>query len=128
MPENVPDCCCQTEIPYKYLDVENHPTPTDLERNMSRELIDVYLKTCTPIEKVLFGRDKPLKGPEGELWIDPNNRGDGKVKLTPMRMEKIQALTHQGILEIGKQIEVKMSEANKKLVEKAVQEAEELAK
>jgi hypothetical protein len=127
MPENVPDCCCQMEIPFEFLDVKNHPTPTDLERNVSRDLVDVYLKTCTSVERALFGRDKPLKGP-GELWIDPNDRGDGKAKMTPLRTEKIQALTHQGILEIGKKIEVKMSEENKKLVEKAVQEAEELAK
>lgn len=68
-----------------------------------------------------------MKGPGSELWINPNDRIDGQALITP-KVEKIQALTHQGILEIGKQIEVKMTEENRKVLEKTVQEAEELAK
>lgn len=95
---------------------------------MSKELVDVYLKTCTPIERVLFGRDMPLKGPE-KLWLNPDDRSEGNTTcLTPIRTEGVQALTHQGILEIGKQIEEKMLEQNNKLIEEAVVEAQELAK
>jgi hypothetical protein len=128
MPKSVFDACCQQEIPYEYLDVGNQQTPSELARNTSWELAEIFLQTCTPIDKVLYGRDKPLKGPQSKLWINPNNRSDGQALITPTKVEKIQALTHRGILEIGKQIEVKMSEENKKLVEKAVQDAEELAK
>lgn len=115
------------DIPYEFLDVKNHPTPTDLRKNISRELVEVFFKTCTPIERTLFGKDKPLKGP-GNIWINPDDRGDGKVKLTPLRTEKMQALTHQGILEIGMQISVKMDEKNQKLIDEAIQETEEVGK
>lgn len=122
------DSCCQMEIPFEFLDVQHHPTPSDLERNMSKELVDVFLKTCTPIERVLFGRDKPLKGP-GELWINPNDRLQGKqLRQTPSSTEGVQALTHQGILKIGEQIERKMEESNRKMVEEAIEEVEKLAK
>lgn len=95
---------------------------------MNEKLVDVYLKTCTPIERTLFGRDKTLKGPE-KLWINPDDRSDGnETRLTPMRTESVQALTHQGILKIGNQIEEKMFLQSQKLIGEAVAEAEELAK
>lgn len=95
---------------------------------MSKELVDIYLKTCTPIERVLFGRDKPLKGPS-KLWISPEDHSGGNmIRLTPMRTESVQALTHHGILEIGKQIEEKIHANNKKAIAEAVADAEGLAK
>ena len=129
MSRNVLNSCCQMEIPFEYLDVEKHPTPKDLERNMSKELVAVYLKTCTSIERSLFGRDKALQGPAGDLWINPEDRAQGKkLKLTPLRTEELKALTHKGVLELGKQVEGKMEKHNRKMTEKAVAEAEELAK
>lgn len=95
---------------------------------MSKELVDIYLKTCTPIERVLFGRDKPLKGPS-KLWISPADHSDGNMtRLTPMRTESVQALTHHGILEIGKRIEEKLLTENKKAIAEAVADVEGLAK
>lgn len=127
MSMNVPDSCCQTDIPFSMLDVQNHPTVTDLQRNMGKSLTDVYLKTCTPIERTLFGRDKPLKGPEKLLMIPPNGLSGNKVHLTPLFTESLQALTHQGVLEIGKKLERKFDEQNQLAIDKAVAEAEELA-
>lgn len=128
MSKQVLDSCRQVEIPLEFIDVKDHPTPSDLERNMGKELFEVYLKTCTPIERTLLGRDKALKGPE-KLWINPDDRLNGnKLRLTPMNTEAVQALTHRRILEIGRQIEVKMEGKNKEIVEKAVAEAEEIAK
>lgn len=128
MSRNVFDSCRQMEIPYEYLDVQNHPTPSDLQRNMSKELVEVYLKTCSPIERTLFGRDKALEGPDN-LWINPEDRlGCNKIRLTPINTEGLQALTHQGILGIGKQIEEKMNRQTKQMIEKAVADTEELAK
>lgn len=125
---NAPDSCYQIEIPFEFLDVRNHPTPTDLERNISKELVEVFLKTCTPIERVLFGRDKPLKGP-GSLWINPADRlSSNQVRLTPSKTECVQALTHLGILEIGKRLEKKVDEKNRKIIAEAVAEIEEFAK
>lgn len=128
MSKNVFDSCCQMEIPFEFLDVHNHPTPTDLQRNMSKELVEVYLQTCSPIERTLFGRDKALKGP-GKLWINPDDRSSfNKKRLTPIKTENVQALTHQGILEIGKQIEEKINEKTEQIIDKAVADAEELGK
>jgi hypothetical protein len=128
MSKKVSDSCRQMEIPSEFLDVENHPTPSDLAKNMSKELVDVYLKTSTPVEKTLFGQDAPLKGP-GEMWINPEDRLDGNsVRLTPIKTENIQALTHQGILEIGQRIERQMEEQTQKTVEAAVAESEEFLK
>lgn len=125
MPKVIPDSCCQFEIPFEL--IKDHPTPTDISKNISKELVDVFLQTCTPIEKVLFGRDKPLKGPD-KLWIDPKDRcGDEKVKFTPLKTDCLQALTHQGILEIGKQFEAKIEQRNSKRIAKAVKEAEKLS-
>ena len=126
--KNLLDSCCQSKIPLEYLDVKNHPTPSDLERNMGKALTDVYLKTCTPFERTLFGRDKPLKGPDN-LWISLEDQGNGKkVCLTPLRTESVQALTHQGILEIGKRLEEKLEDEKLMVIRKAVAEAEKLAK
>ncbi|CAO1399367.1 unnamed protein product [Diamesa hyperborea] len=125
MQKVIPDSCCQFEITFEL--IKDHPTPTDLKKNISKELVDVFLNTCTPIEKVLFGRDKPLKGPD-KLWIDPKDRcGDEKVKFTPLKTDCLQALTHQGILEIGKQFEERIEERNSKRIAKAVKEAEKFA-
>ncbi|CAO1414677.1 unnamed protein product [Diamesa serratosioi] len=125
MQKVIPDSCCQFEIPYEL--IRDHPTPTDISKNISKELVDVFLKTCTPIEKALFGRDKPLKGPD-KLWIDPKDRcNDEKVKFTPLKTDCLQALTHQGILEIGKKFEAKIEERHSMKIAKAVKEAENFA-
>lgn len=126
------DCCYQEEIPIELLDLASHPTPSDLEKRLGKELTDVFLKTCTPFQKILFGRDKPLKGPfdEGKMWINPEDRLNGnKIKVSEAPYtDCLQALTHHGILEIGKKYEEKLAEFNKKAINKAVQETDDLAK
>lgn len=133
---SVYDCCLQEEIPFELLDLANHPTPSDLERKLGKDLADVFLKTCTPLQKILFGRDKPLKGPEKRMWINPEDRLNGnKVKITEAPPSQsasytdcIQALTHMGILEVGKKYEAKLAELNRRAIDEAVQETEELSK
>ena len=116
------------EISLELLDLESLPTVTDLERNMGKKLVDVYLKTCTPIERTLLGRDKPLKGP-GKLWINPEDRlGEETAQLTPLPTVKLQAMTHQEILRMGMKFEEKFEEQNRQTIAKAVAEAEELSK
>jgi hypothetical protein len=68
------------------------------------------------------------------LWINPDDRlGDRKVKITQAPpstsyTDCLQALTHHGILEIGKKYEEKMAEMNRRAMEDAVKDAEELSK
>lgn len=137
MPKTVWDCCLQDEIPIELLDLANHPTPSDLEKRLGKDLMEVFLKTCTPLQKVLFGRDKPLKGPnDARMWINPEDRENGanKIKITEAASPSssytdcIQALTHHGILEIGKKYEEKLAEINSRAMDNAVKEAEELSK
>lgn len=135
MSKAVYDCCFQEEIPFELLDIANHPTPSDLERKLGKDLADVFLKTCTPLQKILFGRDKPLKGPGTRMWINPEDRLNGnKVKITEAPSQStsytdcIKALTHHGILEIGKKYEEKLAELNSRAVDDAVKETEELSK
>lgn len=120
------DSCCQREIPFKILRINDQITPTDLKRNLGNEnIVDVYSRTCTPIQRKLIGCDSKLKGP-GNLWIDPN--GGTKRQLTPINVEKVQALTHQAILQIGEEIETKIDMKNTKLAEKIIEETLEFAK
>lgn len=130
------DSCCQREIPYEFLRIHEQLTPTDLKQNLKNgNIVEVYSRTCTPIQKTLFGCDKDLKGPEYDLWIDPENRisdeeGEKfKLKLTPENnTEKVKALTHQGILRIGGEIESRINDENSKLIEKTINETLEVAK
>lgn len=126
------DSCLQQEIPYEMLDLANHPTPTDLEKRLGKELTEAFLQQCTPFEKVLFGTDKPLKGPGNKkMWIDPKDRADGnKLSITevPLKTDCLQALTHRGILEIGEQVEKMLAERNAKDIESAVKEAMDVAR
>lgn len=115
---NVQDSCCQREIPLELLDARNHATLSDLNRNMGKDLAEVYLKTCTPIERALFGLDRPLRGPEN-LSRSPDKQ---------LQLETFQALTHERILSIGGEIEKKIEKAHEKVVKRAVADAEEIAK
>jgi hypothetical protein len=135
MPASIYDECLQCSIPVEMLDLPNHPTPSDLERRMGKEFVEMFLATCSPIETVLFGRDKPLKGPEeGKLWIDPADRLKGLksgcdglcITEQPSKTDCLQALTHRGILEIGARIEAKIADEHDNAVAEAVREAEEL--
>lgn len=130
------DSCRQRSIPPDFLRIFEQLTPTDLKRNLANEdFIEVYARTCTPIQATLFGSGKPLQGPKSALWIDPKDRnfdedGQGRgVKLTPVvNAEKVQALTHHGILRIGEQIEQRIDAENLKLIEKTIEETLEVAK
>ncbi len=136
MSKAVWDCCLQDEIPFELLDLQNHPTPTELEEKLGKDLTEVFLKTCKPIQKILFGRDKPLKGSEGKMWINPENRlGDNEIKITSVPLSNsmsytdcLQALTHHGILEVGRKYEEKVEEMNKIAIKDAVKESEELSR
>ncbi|CRK92940.1 CLUMA_CG006624, isoform A [Clunio marinus] len=124
MSRHILDSCCQSEIPYDYLDVENHPTASQLEKNIGKDLTEIYFSKCTPIEKVLFGRSKQLEGP-GDLWNDPEDR---HLRMIPTHSEKMKALTHVGVLEIGRKIEEKNDLEQEKRISEAIYGTEELAR
>lgn len=121
------DSCGQKEI---IIDVRDHPTPTDLRKNMNSDLVDMFLKTCNPMRKILLGVDKPLQGPNmAQMWIDPADRLKGKVQFTPPKdILCLKALTHESILNIGKSFEDKLQQTQEQLILKAVKDAKENAK
>lgn len=132
MSKDIWDSCFQQKISYDAFNFPKQPTQTDLEKRLGKELTDVFFQTCKPIDKTLFGRDKPLKGPKDKkMWINPDDRFDGeKVRITeqPLKFDCLQALTHRGILEIGGKAEKMVVERNKKLIEEKIREAEEIAR
>jgi hypothetical protein len=133
MPGSIWDECLHDTLDLKMLDLKNNPTPSDLEKRLGREFIDVFFKTCTPIEKILFGRDRPLTGPaDRQMWINPADRiemtrCDGIcIREQPCETDCLQALSHRGILEIGEKIEAQIAAEHKLAVSAAVRETEEL--
>lgn len=132
MSKNIWDSCFQQEISYNPLNFSKQPTQTDLEKRLGKELTEVFFQTCKPIDKIFFGRDKPLKGPgDKKMWINPKDRLDGeRIQITeqPLKTDCLQALTHRGILEIGEKAEKIVLERNKNFLEAKIKEAEDIAR
>lgn len=132
MSKDIWDSCFQQKISYDSNNFPRQPTQSDLEKRLGKELTEVFFQTCKPIDKILLGRDKPLKGPEGKkMWINPSDRLDGeKVQITeqPSKIDCLQALTHRGILEIGEKAEQIVVQRHKNVIEARVKEAEDIAR
>ncbi|KYB25659.1 hypothetical protein TcasGA2_TC034853 [Tribolium castaneum] len=84
----------------------------------------IFEQSLEDIQKDL-GVVPPLEGAKGELWVSPSDLLIGKVALTPPLTQKhIQALTHQGIIELGSEIEQKFVNEFKMEKENAIRERE----
>lgn len=79
-------------------------TPTDLRKNINNDIVDIFIKTCNPMRKILLGANKPMQG----LYIF--------------------FLTHENILKIGKFFESKLEQRQNKTILKALQKADEVSK
>ncbi|XP_018573237.1 uncharacterized protein LOC108912488 [Anoplophora glabripennis] len=83
------------------------PTLSEAKSNLGSCLAQILFDQCDAALKEDFGLT-PLKGTGDELWLSPSDLLIGKLALTPPFTGKhIQALTHQGILKIGEEIEKK---------------------
>nr|CAH7731723.1 unnamed protein product [Callosobruchus chinensis] len=84
------------------------PTLSDATNVLGRPLANLVFDQCHHALKDELGLEPPLEGPKGDLWIAPSDLLIGKVALTPPITRKhIQALTHEGIIAIGHEIEKK---------------------
>jgi hypothetical protein len=102
------------------------PTISEVKLVAGLPLALVLFEECHPDLQEDFGLTPYLQGPGDELWVSPSDLLIGKVALTPPLTQKhIQALTHQGILEIGAEIEQKFLNEMRIEKEKAVQERED---
>ncbi|KAJ8920277.1 hypothetical protein NQ315_011938 [Exocentrus adspersus] len=83
------------------------PPISEAQTNLGQPLAQILFDHCDFALKEDFGLT-PLKGAGDELWISPSDLLIGKVALKPPLTSKhIQALTHQGILSIGAEVEKK---------------------
>ncbi|XP_076266129.1 uncharacterized protein LOC143199892 [Rhynchophorus ferrugineus] len=82
------------------------PKLSDAKFNFGDPTSHVIFQQCELALRADFGLKDPLCGPGDDLWISPSDLLIGKLALKPPFTPKcLQALTHQGILEIGKAIE-----------------------
>lgn len=109
------DSCFQREIPYDMLDLANYQTPSELKKNVGKNLTEMFFKTCSPFERVLYGLPP----------LNCDGTSCARNKMPIKSADDIQALTHQGILEIGEQLEKKFEQVRKEENEKAMQEMKE---
>ncbi|KAJ8946921.1 hypothetical protein NQ314_008720, partial [Rhamnusium bicolor] len=84
------------------------PKLSDAISALGQPLAQIVFDECDEALKENFGLTPPLDGAGDELWVSPSDLLIGKVVLKPPYTAKhIQALTHQGILNIGRDIEIK---------------------
>lgn len=85
----------------------------------------VIFEETHPDLKEDFGLQPFLKGPPGELWVSPSDLLIGKVALKPPLTQKhVQALTHEGIIDLGVEIEQRFINEYKTDKENALKERE----
>ncbi|KAG5877083.1 hypothetical protein JTB14_011787 [Gonioctena quinquepunctata] len=90
------------------------PRLSEAKSTLGDSLSKIVFDECDEALKEAFGLQPPLKGALGDLWVSPSSLLIGKIALTPPHTRKhIQALTHEGIMNIGTGIEKKfMNEMN----------------
>ncbi|KAB0794292.1 hypothetical protein PPYR_11131 [Photinus pyralis] len=105
------------------------PTISQVKNELGNDLAEMIFSTCPKSVQPVLGLAPPLKGPGDDLWTSPSDILLGKVCLKPPLTGKcMKALTHQGILVIGQDIEMKFwneAELDKK---KELREQEEILK
>ncbi|KAK4876241.1 hypothetical protein RN001_012663 [Aquatica leii] len=102
------------------------PTISEVKAELGTNLADMFFKTCAESIKPLLGLTPLLSGPTGELWMSPSDVLIGKVCLKPPLTGKyMKALTHQGVLLIGGDIEKKVMNEAEMAKQKALKDQEE---
>ncbi|CAH0555918.1 unnamed protein product [Brassicogethes aeneus] len=92
----------------EYLKKLKIPTISEVKDILGPDIARIIFLQCPSEQKVLLGLIPPLEGPGDTLWSSPSDLLIGKVCLKPPLTSKyMRALTHQGILEIGHEIEKK---------------------
>ena len=75
------------------------PTISDTKDMAGLPLASLLFDQCYPELKPDYGLAPYLNGPQGDLWVAPNDSLNGKVVLTPSPTEKhMYALTHLAII------------------------------
>ncbi|GJQ88518.1 hypothetical protein Trydic_g15977 [Trypoxylus dichotomus] len=99
---------------------------SEVKAELGEDLANVVFEECPDVLKPSMGFEPKLKGAGPNLWTSPSDVLIGKVCLKPPLTDKhIKALTHEGILAIGYDIEMKYR--NEMIIEKnkALEEQEE---
>ncbi|KAF5307933.1 hypothetical protein FQR65_LT06500 [Abscondita terminalis] len=103
------------------------PTITEVKDELGDKLAEVFFATCPESLRSLVGLEPLLNGTTGDLWMSPSDVLIGRVCLTPPFTEKCtKALTHQGILLIGEDIEQKLKNETELQRQRGLFEQEEV--
>ncbi|KAF2891191.1 hypothetical protein ILUMI_14982, partial [Ignelater luminosus] len=103
------------------------PTISEARRELGPALAHALFQECPDPLKPFMGLTPLLKGAGDDLWISPSDTIIGKVCLKPPLTSKhIKALTHEGILMIGRDIEAKFRNEAELSKKKALAEQEEM--
>ncbi|KAI4461911.1 hypothetical protein MML48_5g00017532 [Holotrichia oblita] len=99
---------------------------TEVKKELGECFAAVVFKECPDALKENMGLEPKLKGAGANLWTSPSDLLIGKVCLKPPLTDKhIKALTHEGILAIGYDIELKYWNEMELEKQKALLEQEE---
>ncbi|XP_054284229.1 uncharacterized protein LOC129001084 [Macrosteles quadrilineatus] len=109
----------------KLMKAKQYPMKSAIQKNLGGPLSEVFFSNLTPVQQDHVGYTPKLHGPGEDFWVSPSDILLGQVVVKPPFSCRIkQALTHQGILEIGSQIEKKVIRAHKKDMEAALKKKE----
>lgn len=101
------------------------PTMSEVREELGNALAPVFFEQCPEALKEQIGLTPPLEGPGDVLWTSPSDLLIGKVVLKPPYTDRhIKALTHQGILDLGVDIERKFFNEMEDEKERALREQE----
>ncbi|XP_060533449.1 cilia- and flagella-associated protein 45-like [Cylas formicarius] len=98
------------------------PKLSNAKTNLGGALAQLLFESCEDALKEDFGLARPLRGPGDNLWVSPSDLLIGKLALKPPFTPKcLQALTHRGILQIGKELEDRTAHQAEMEKEKALE-------
>uniref|UniRef100_A0A1B6GFY3 Uncharacterized protein n=1 Tax=Cuerna arida TaxID=1464854 RepID=A0A1B6GFY3_9HEMI len=88
---------------------QKYPMVSAIKRNLGGPLSEVFFSFLTHQQQDFIGYTPKLKGPGEEIWVSPSDILQNHVVLTPPYTNRLkQAMTHQGIMKLGKEVEAKL--------------------
>lgn len=99
-------------------------TQSELYASVGKSLGKIIINNMPLLSKELMGATDPLNGPNETLRMHPDNRLSEKLCLT----ETTKALTHEGVMDIGAEIEAEFKEEWLRRLQRALDETSEFEK
>ncbi|KAG8293650.1 uncharacterized protein LOC124365203 [Homalodisca vitripennis] len=88
---------------------QKYPMVSAIKQNLGGPLSEVFFSFLTHQQQDFIGYTPKLKGPGEETWVSPSDILQNHVVLTPPYTNRLkQAMTHQGIMKLGQEVEAKL--------------------